>query len=297
MAIVTEIEDIQRATERLYGILVGVSIDQRLLDDEIIELNDWLKDHEALHSLEPFRSTALLIERCLADQTIDDGEREEILEWCAQFDDKFFLPNGMTTAIRRLNGVLKGIGIDGTVGEDEVWGLNDWLQNYRAFRDHWPFSGTWQLVSRILKDGKVTADEKEELFDFCRRFTKEAAGAQPTAGTGGKDHPALESFDKLCDRLARIEFENKRFCFTGLAKTGSRKMLQEMVQSLGAIPTKDVVPNLDYLVIGAQSTPCWACSSYGLTIEKVLDYQRQGRAITILHEDDFIAQLEQAKSS
>ena len=295
MTVVTEIENIQRVTERLYGILTGISIDKKLLDGKIIALNGWLKDHETLHNLEPFRSTVLLIERCLVDKIIDESEREEIIEWCGQFDDRFLLPNDMTSAIRRLNGVLKGIGIDGTTREDEVWGLNDWLENYRVFSNHLPFSGTRKLLEQILEDGKVTDDEKRDLFDFCRRFTKRTADAQPDAGVGGTDTSVLASFDRLCDRTVGIEFENKRFCFTGLSKTGPRKVLQDMVLPLGAIPVPDVIPNLDYLVIGAQGTPCWACSSYVLKIEKALDYRRKGRIITILHEDDFIAQIEQAK--
>lgn len=302
MKVLTDIEDIQRATERLRGILTGISIDKILRDDEIEALNDWLNMHETLHQLEPFRSTVLLIEGCLADNRIDEGEREEIIEWCSEFDIRFSLPKEMTAAIRRLHGVLNGIGIDGTINDEEVWGLHGWLQNYTVLKNHWPFSGTWTLIERILEDGKVTEEEKKELLDFCRRFVETNKGSTPLSVDEGinaaddADNPILQSFENLCDRTSDIAFEGKRFCYTGLLRFGTRKTVEDMAQSLGSISEKRVVPDLDYLVIGARSSPCWAYSSYGLKVRKVLEFRRMGRHITFLHEDDFIAQANQANA-
>lgn len=299
MAVVTEITDIQRAIERLYGILKGISIDRKLRAAEIEALNDWLKVHEDLHNLEPFRSTRFLIERCLADHTIDADEHEEILEWCSQFDAQFSLPDTMTTAIRRLHGVLNGIGIDGVIEQGEVWGLRDWLQNYDTFKHHWPFSHTWTLVGRILEDGKVTEEEKKELLDFCRRFVEDVKVTLQVSGDGDSETAItnasmLKSFDEHCDRTSEISFDGKVFCFSGIARTGPRKALHNIVKSLGGIPSRDLAPYVDYLVIGALSSSCWAYSSYGIKIEKVFDYRNKGVIITILHEDDFITQAKKA---
>jgi len=302
MAIAAEIEEIRRATERLQGILTGISIDEKLRDAEIQQLSNWLKLHERLHHLDPFRSTALLIERCIEDQVIDEDERGEILEWCRQFDTRFSLPNVMKTAIRRLHGVLNGIGIDGVVNEEEVWGFRGWLERYETFKDHWPFSGAWTLVEGILKDGKVTETEKRELFEFCHRFAERSKG-HPSVRTDGTAHAltaadeaVLESFETLCDRESKILFGGKTFCFTGIAKARSRRVLHDVVRSLGATPSTDVTPGLDYLVVGALSSPCWAYSSYGLKIKMVLDYRSKGRNTVLLHEDDFTAQANQART-
>ncbi|MGB5986576.1 MAG: BRCT domain-containing protein, partial [Desulfobacterales bacterium] len=93
-----------------------------------------------------------------------------------------------------------------------------------------------------------------------------------------------------CARDCKIAFNQKQFCFTGPAKTGTRKNLEEIVTALGGIPKNNVVLTLDYLVIGAQSSPCWAYSTYGRKIEKAIELKRKGRNITILHENDFIDQ-------
>jgi hypothetical protein len=64
------------------------------------------------------------------------------------------------------------------------------------------------------------------------------------------------------------------------------------VKELEGIPYKSVVMKLDYLVIGAQSSPAWAYSTYGRKIERAIELRDRGIDIIILHEDDFISQAE-----
>lgn len=100
----------------------------------------------------------------------------------------------------------------------------------------------------------------------------------------------LLPFTALCDNKCTIQFKGRKFCFTGPARTGSRKELKKIVSETGGASSDRVVRHLDYLVIGAQSSPCWAYSTYGRKIEQVINYRKKGDNITILHEDDFIEQ-------
>lgn len=64
-----------------------------------------------------------------------------------------------------------------------------------------------------------------------------------------------------------------------------------MVRKLDGIPKNNAVTQLDYLVVGAQSSPCWAYSTYGRKIEAVIENrEKRGAETVILHEDDFIEQ-------
>lgn len=47
--------------------------------------------------------------------------------------------------------------------------------------------------------------------------------------------PILKTFDALCDCEADIKFDGTTFCFTGLARTGSRKKLAAIVEELGGV--------------------------------------------------------------
>jgi len=287
-----EIKDMQRASERLRGILTGISIDRVLRDDEVYALNDWLKMHESLSHSEPFKSTALLIRRCLADNRIDEEEREEIIEWCARFENRYYLPREMTTAIRRLHGVLNGIGIDGLVTDAEVHGLNKWLRSYVLFKDHWPFSAAWSLIESILADGKITDDERRDLLAFCNRFVQQGdsreSSIEEPAPTSEK--PESQTFEALCDHSLTVVFSGKRFCFTGLFAAGTRSAMQDLARSLGGICEKSVTPSLDYLVIGAESSRYWALSSSSPKINRALEINRIKNRITFLHEGDFVSQ-------
>ena len=293
--ILVDYREIKRALERLYGILEGISIDYELNDKEIRELFNWISLHEYLHHMEPFRSTIELLQRCLADNIIDEDEREEILDWCLRFGDKF--PRTVTNAIRRLHGVLSGIVLDGKVTEDEVLGLQDFLHDYSVFKDHWPFCATWEIINQIIEDNKITEDEKEDLLNFCNNFIEQILPDAKihddiySESFMASRSPVLKTFAELCDRDTKIIFLEKTFCFTGPAKTGPRKKLHEIVESFGGIPAKNVIKSLDYLVIGSQSSPCWAYSTYGRKVEAVIKNNKEGADTLFIHEDDFIDQV------
>jgi hypothetical protein len=279
---------------RLHGILTGISSDYKITDKEIAELNNWLNLHEYLHHVHPFAGTVTLLKRCLEDGIIDEDEREDILEWCLRFHDG--VPECVTAGIRRLHGVLHGIAIDERVTEDELHSLKDWLIDFEVFKDSWPFNDVWRIVETIMDDGVVTKEEEAEFLEFCQGF-KECVIDDPKVHDPLYDEafmqaesPYLKPFTALCDRECQIQFAEKGFCFTGPARTGPRRDLAEIVKSLEGIPYRNVVYNVDYLVIGAQSSPAWAYSTYGRKIEKVIERREKGQEITILHEDDFISQ-------
>jgi NAD-dependent DNA ligase len=139
-------------------------------------------------------------------------------------------------------------------------------------------------------------NEKVQLLEYCQNFSEELIkNPEIYDGIYGEAYmetmaPVLKPFSALCDRTCEIVFHENTFCFTGPARSGPRKKLNEIVVNLGGIPKNSIAFNLNYLVIGAQSSPCWAYSTYGRKIEQVLQYRKEGSETTILHENDFIQQ-------
>lgn len=290
--------DIERAAERLRGILMGISIDNYIRSEEVKNLNEWLQFHPYLHDKMPFKDVVKCVKQAIADNYIDTQEREEILELCWMFDNESIIPQCATAAIRRLHGVLQGIALDNQIHENEVVGLKNWLEVHDHVKEYWPFCDLCHLVSEILDDGIIDQSEKEMLLDYCLNFS-EILSENPIIHDSiyGKSYmstyaPVLKPFAALCDRDANIIFDDRTFCFTGLARIGSRKDLHEIVSRRRGIPKNSVSLGLDYLVIGAQSSPCWAYSTYGRKIEKVLNNRENGSKTIILHEDDFIIKAE-----
>ena len=291
-----KLTDIERATERLRGIMMGISLDAKVTDEEIFQLSDWLKLHRYLHDKEPFKSVVTKVKKVLDDNIIDEDEREEILEFCWMFDSESLIPQCTTAAIRRLHGVLHGIVIDNKIRENEVVGLKSWLEVHSHVKDYWPFSDLWEMVSTIFQDGKVDDSEKKLLLEYCHNFSEKLSESPAIhdsiygEGYMATFAPILQPFTAICDRDTAIAFKDNTFCFTGPARTSSRKKLNELVENLGGIPKNSVGIDLNYLVIGAQSSPCWAYSTYGRKIEQVFANRKKGGNTTILHEDDFIEQ-------
>lgn len=289
--------DVERATERLKGILLGISIDNHITEDEVRNLADWLNMHKYLHDTRPFNEIVQKLDQILEDNIVDEEEREEVLELCWAFDKHSAACQCATGATRRLHGVLQGISLDQKVREQEIIGLKNWLNTYEGMKDYWPFTDLWKMITDILEDGVVDDDEQKMLLDYCTNFSETPIDDADIhdkiyeKGFMATSAPVLKPFTAICDRECLIQFSDHSFCFTGPARSGPRKVLHAMVNDLGGIPKTGVSPKLNYLVIGAQSSPCWAYSTYGRKIEKVF-LQRDERSgiTTILHEDDFLAQ-------
>lgn len=294
MAHVTEV---RRATQMLEGLVAGVAADHELSDNEIGKLYDWLAHHENLLNRNPFKRLAQLLNDILADGVIEPDERELLLDWCNEFAGGFseVIHDG-GSAIRRLHGFLQGISIDDEINETEVRDLQDWLQDHEYIRDEWPFDDVWALVERIVEDGQVTDDEREELLEFCRQFTERGADAQNVASDDERrppraqtEAPTVVPLDELCQQHPNITFTEKSFCFTGKAAAGHRKVLTKMAADLGATILENVRHDLDYLVIGAFSNTKWQYATYGQKVDKAKQNQERGNPTLIVHETDFVA--------
>jgi len=289
--------DIEKTTQRLYGLLTGISIDDQLTDNEILKLRAWLDSHFYLRDREPFYSACELLDKILEDGVVADEEREELLDWCNMFHSDSYLYGMLETAIRNLHGVLEGIALSNKISDDEIMELQDWLYYYEKFKEYWPFSDTWDLINQIFSDGKIDQEEREKMLSFCKQFSETII---PDAkihdsiyeeGYMGTESPIFQPFTALCNRKAKVKFNKKTFCFTGPAKTGSRRDLHAIIEKIGGVPKNNVTKGLSYLVIGAQSSPCWVYSTYGRKIEEVIENRRHRKSKTIiLHEDDFLSQ-------
>jgi len=286
---------VDRAVESLHGVIAGISCDYVTSDEEITRLRGWIEQHHSLHGLEPFKTVLAELDRILEDSVIDEDEREEFLEWCHGFlDGKVMATDSVTTAIRRVHGFLQGIVIDGVIDDHEVYDLRDWLEEYEWARDAWPFGDVWALVERIVEDGKISPEERMELEDFCAQFVEikqdcTVVEANPPDKWMQNGAPHFGSVDGLFE-ATQVTIPDRRFCFTGKARTGKRADLQAKVEEMGGIVAKSISCDLDYLVIGALSQPAWIYATYGRKVEQVLaNRHHRGAQTKIVSEAQFKA--------
>jgi len=292
-------EYLEKTVDRLRGLIEGISIDDELDDDEILLLKNWIDEHPRLHGEEPFASLIALLKDCLEDGIIDEDERDEISEWCASFLNDSPFAGDVTEAIRRLHGALSGILIDDVITDDEILNLQDWLYDYESLKDSWPFNDLWALLDRILEDGVIDDEEREEFKEFCSYFSEKIV-KNPDIQDGvyietwmRTGCPIFKPLIELCNHDHQITFTEKTFCFTGPAKSGPRTVLHQMLEEAGGVPIKTANLKLDYLIIGAQSSPSWIYSTYGRKIETVINNRKANKCnTTLIYENDFLKQIE-----
>jgi len=273
----------------LAGFAAGILADGRVTAGEIDGIENWLAAHPALVRYLPYSELAGFVGASRA-QGLDGSLAEDIGDWCRQYLRQSETCWDSAGAVRRLHGVLQGISADSVVTVAEMEGMRRWLDDYRAYKDCWPFGPARELVEMVLADGRIDEVEHRTIIEFCRQFS----GALNTASSledeiwGGGGAAETSSIDMICDREPDVSFGGKLFCFTGVAATGQRKVLEAAVEALGGTPIKNVRFALDYLVIGHMSSPMWKYSSYGTKIEAVLGDRRSGAVTRFIKEIDFV---------
>jgi hypothetical protein len=281
---------LQRSTENLLGYLQGVVADDHISDLELAKLQEWLIDHAELRHEWPFSELISRLETMISDCVIDEHERAELLEWCADLS----LPDHIgyeliDMANRQLHGFLHGLQADGIVTVEEAYGLHDWLQNFTVFRDCWPFSHAFKIIESILEDDHVTEAELDVLKTFCEQFAEQKVENPVPQERDLKfweltSAPHLKPISYICNSDTQLEFQGRCFCFTGKSLLAPRADLHAMVVNLGGECAQTIVRKLDYLVIGAIGSPMWVFSTYGRKIEKAIS-----QGVVVIDENLFIA--------
>ena len=290
-----KVTHLQRSTEMLYGHLKGIAFDDDLNDTEIAKLQGWLESHGSLSSQWPFSEIKERLDAILSDGIIEQHEREELCEWCqdlARPDHPGY--DIVDQSIRLLHGALQGMQSDGKVTPNEAYGLYDWLQDYISLKGVWPFSDVWTLIEHILEDDHVSKEEEELLFTFCEQFSERIAHDHVPKDKLDKsclktEAPYLQPIEYICNANAVVTFEGKSFCFTGSAESAKRCELHAQVEERGGSCASSVSKKIDYLVIGAASSPNWMFSTYGRKIEAAKDLQEMGYPVEIIHEHHYIS--------
>ena len=292
--------DIEKGTRKLLGILQGISIDYEVTVKELDSLKEWLELHGNLKG-EPFKTIRNEVKKILADRKVDDEEQDRLIEICSDLVESDSVSLIFTDAVRTLHGVLAGIAADGKVTDEEVEGLYDWLLEFEHFSSQFPFSTTWELINRICEDGVVSDLERKELLDFSSAWIEVATPDQQLHDANYSDPwmktkaLLLKPFTELCiPNSEGLEFKEKVYCFTGPAAIGSRKKLEGVVGQLGGFTKPRYSKVIDYLVIGAKSSPAWVYETYGRKIEEVIRDWQFGGKTKLITEDHFVSRAKSA---
>ncbi|WP_425618020.1 BRCT domain-containing protein [Anatilimnocola sp. NA78] len=274
---------LNKSVHELHGILLGITADLKVSDDELQRLVYWLDDNSEFENKEPFKQVIDMLRTVIEDGIIDESELADLFWMCGKFTAENGYYDAVTADMQRLQGLMGGIAADGIITAEELRALDGWMSKRESLKGCWPFDELESLITHVLKDGIVTASEQTQVMRFFSEFTS-------TSG-----HRAVQVTDDLmdfaiagmCALAPSIEFPERTFCFTGKSERAPRSKIQKLITERGGIFAKNVTQQLHYLVVGCEGNPCWAFSCYGRKVEEAMTLRKNGHKITIVHEVDF----------
>lgn len=74
-------------------------------------------------------------------------------------------------AIHTLEGIVKGIAIDGKINKSEINELNSWCNDYAEFSNHSPFNELIPIIKEAIADEILTKEESEGILWFAKNLT------------------------------------------------------------------------------------------------------------------------------
>ncbi len=280
---ITKPQRVTRAMHSLEGLLNGIAIDSKITLEEVKVIKSWLEENQDVLGRDPFIELKSLIDKSLVDGFIDENEKKDILWFCEKFTSKDNYFSAITSNLQRLHGILGGIISDNIIEKKELDGLKIWLDDHHELKTCWPFDEINNLVSSVLEDGKIDEQEHEALLSFFGEFFNFSSQFENESKTSNK----LGVISGICTSDPKINFDKRSFCLTGSSKRETRENIESNIINLGGNFSETLDKDTDYLVIGANGSPCWTYACYGRKVEQAVEMQARKSKVQIIHENDF----------
>lgn len=259
---------VRKTISEFYGMIRGFSIDNQITPEEQEYISKWQKEYSQYSDLQSIADILVVIEKILYDGivTID-----EILELQATVKNylSVLTSSPVTLATQILDGIMKGIAIDGKVTEEECRSLRQWLYDNIYLAGHYPFDKLVPLLEEVLLDGVVSQEESIYVTSVIKEL--------------------LNPVESLKAQV--ITVDNKHVCLSGNFAHGKKPDVEKYIIERGGVIHPTVKKSTDVLVIGDYECQSYSHGTYGTKIKKALEYNKKGCKIQILKESDFFVQV------
>lgn len=272
---------LSKSINTLLGMIEGIAVDSSINATEIDFLNMWLDEHKEVLARHPFNEIAPVLQQAANDQLLTSDQKDDLMWLCEKLTSTEFFDE-VTAGIQRLHALIGAIASDGIVTEAEVRGLRTWLNDHDYLKTVWPYDEIDSLITHVLADQQVSADEQKLLQRYFMEFT---ALLDDRTITNPPEQKGL-SVAGLCASCPDIEFGGKVFTLTGESSKYKRAELVAVIENLGAAFSANVTKKTNYLIIGAEGNPSWSYACYGRKVEKAIELRKQGLPLVIAHEND-----------
>lgn len=273
------------------GFLTGLYIDNEINSDEQKALENWIIENMELSKSNPFKEIFPILIN-ISKESEDIEEKIKDVRWvCENYLSNENYLNKIKSDMQMLHGIISGILADYKINIVEVHELKNWIQDNSQLKGVWPYDELESILLTVLKDQKLTVQEEETLNELFYEFANiddSKTITNPTALINKK-------LTGVCAVDPIMEVKNKLFCFTGESSKYERSDFKKIIEKLGGVVKNSVVVNLDYLIVCAKGSDYWAFNCYGRKVEEAVMLRKKGSSLQIIHEIDFLDNLENYK--
>lgn len=273
-----------KACHTLEGIMYGITADNKVNEEELKQLTVWLSANRKYSNRHPFKEIYSRLSKVQLNTVLNEEELAGVLWFSKQLSTREVFFEAFTSDMQRFQGMLAGIVADGEVKKEELYGLEEWLEDRQYLKTIWPYTEVETLIVKVLKDGKIDDDEHKLLLYFFSEFS--GLTGDKAIDVGGLDAAVFSTLG-ICATQPEVTIKNKTVCFTGSHSKYPKTELESQVQKFGGTRLKSVTRELDYLVVGSKGNPCWAYECYGRKVEKAMENRKLGSKVMLVHEMDF----------
>jgi len=260
--------ELRKSISEFYGVIRGFSIDNIINDEEVQYIKDWKTNNTQYIDHQEILDIILVINNILADGKITLDEIATLQCAVKSYLD-IVSTSTVTLATQILDGILKGITIDGEISEDECRNLRQWLYDNIYLADHFPFDKTIALIDKVLEDSIITKEESEYITNVIEGM--------------------LNPVESLKEQINSVI--GKHICLSGEFEFGTRTAVQDYIVERGGIIESSVKKTTDYLIIGTYGNQAYSNGTYGTKVKKAIEYNEKGYNIAIIKETDFFAKI------
>ncbi len=259
---------IRKAISEFYGVIRGFSIDNEISPEEFDFIKNWKKDFSVYDKQKDIADIISVLDKITADGTITIEEIVELQGVVKAYLD-VVSTSPITLATQILDGILRGITVDGQITESECKNLRQWLYDNIYLSDHFPFNKAMEVLDKVLEDSIITKEEAEYITHMINEM--------------------LNPVDCLKEEINSVD--GKHVCLSGNFAYGQKSDVEKFIVSKGGIIDSSVKKSTDILMIGNCECQAYSNGTYGTKVKKAIEYNEKGSHIKIIKESDFFSSI------
>lgn len=255
---------IRKSISEFYGIIRGFSIDNKITVAEYEYIKNWRNKYSVYTNYKDIMNIITIIDKIIADEVITLDEIVELQSIVKEYLD-IVSTSPITLATQILDGILKGITVDGQISEIECKNLRQWLYDNIYLSDHFPFNKTMKILDKVLEDSIITKEESDYMTNIIQDM--------------------LNPVDSLKEKINSVY--EKHVCLSGNFEYGQKADVEKYIISKGGIIDSSLKKTTDILMIGNNECQAYSNGTYGTKIKKAIEFNEKGGNIKIIKESDF----------